>query len=423
MRIGALVPARLGSRRLARKNIRELGGKPMLCWTVDALLESGVFHDVTVSTESAEVIELVRSRYPADAVRTLLRPARLAADDASLDGVRAHYLENRPALDWCGLFMPTYPFRDPAKLREAQAAILSGHVWRVQTATAETAPIMDYYYPVFSDGKTEGETDGAGGPGDGAPDTRAATGVKRFFHEPNFHCRFLISTYLLSRRDAAEHLWNAYGLSPAERTYFVHADAREAVDVDTAEDFAEAEHVAAGLRRVPRPLEVFDAGSVAARGAVSDANGLPGSWRLVAPRGTDFAAFAAYLRALPSDPLAGDAKPVLVLQTARPHLNFLMLQDGCQRRPWIGPEAANWLRCPEAQRTGDMARLHGHFRHAAHVRVQREFGAANGRALGRTDAYGGFHGMDWSAVPMERVLRLEELERQGFLAPAHDWIG
>lgn len=50
-----LIPARGGSKRLPRKNILPLGGRPMLAWTVEAAAESGIFDRVLVSTEDAEI--------------------------------------------------------------------------------------------------------------------------------------------------------------------------------------------------------------------------------------------------------------------------------------------------------------------------------------------------------------------------------
>ena len=57
----AVIPARGGSRRVPGKNIRPLGGRPALAYTIDAALESGVFDRVVVSTDSPEVATVARS--------------------------------------------------------------------------------------------------------------------------------------------------------------------------------------------------------------------------------------------------------------------------------------------------------------------------------------------------------------------------
>ena len=103
MKIGALVPARLGSKRLKKKNIKMLEGRPLICWTLDVLLDSEVFSDITVSTESDEVTDVVRQFYSEQDVGILKRPEALAGDDALLTEVRRHYLDHRPQMEWSGL--------------------------------------------------------------------------------------------------------------------------------------------------------------------------------------------------------------------------------------------------------------------------------------------------------------------------------
>ncbi len=56
----AIVLARSGSKRLPRKNILQLGGKPMLAWTVEAAVQSGCFQRVLVSTDDQEIAEVGR---------------------------------------------------------------------------------------------------------------------------------------------------------------------------------------------------------------------------------------------------------------------------------------------------------------------------------------------------------------------------
>jgi len=56
----AVIPARAGSKRLPKKNIISLAGKPMIAWTIEAALISGIFEDVLVSTDSEEIAALGR---------------------------------------------------------------------------------------------------------------------------------------------------------------------------------------------------------------------------------------------------------------------------------------------------------------------------------------------------------------------------
>ena len=55
MRRIALIPARGRSKRLPRKNVLEFLGEPMIAWTIEAAIESGVFEQVVVSTEDDEI--------------------------------------------------------------------------------------------------------------------------------------------------------------------------------------------------------------------------------------------------------------------------------------------------------------------------------------------------------------------------------
>ena len=73
----ALIPARQGSKRVPGKNIRPLGGHPVIAYTIAAALESGVFETVIVSTDSEETAAIARG-YGAEV--PFLRPPRFAGD-------------------------------------------------------------------------------------------------------------------------------------------------------------------------------------------------------------------------------------------------------------------------------------------------------------------------------------------------------
>lgn len=82
----AIIPARGGSQRIPRKNVREFMGRPMLAWAIGAAQESGVFSRVYVSTEDAEIAE-VAQRYGA---RVIARPKELAQAEVGTQEVMAH---------------------------------------------------------------------------------------------------------------------------------------------------------------------------------------------------------------------------------------------------------------------------------------------------------------------------------------------
>lgn len=57
----AIIPARGGSKRIEKKNIIDFHGKPMIAWTIEAALETGLFDDVVVSTDDAEIAEVSKT--------------------------------------------------------------------------------------------------------------------------------------------------------------------------------------------------------------------------------------------------------------------------------------------------------------------------------------------------------------------------
>jgi N-acylneuraminate cytidylyltransferase len=85
-----VVPARGGSKRIPRKNIRPLGGRPLIAWTVDTCLESGLFDTVIVSTDDPEIADLATSL---GASVPFLRPAELSDDHTPLAPVIVHVIE------------------------------------------------------------------------------------------------------------------------------------------------------------------------------------------------------------------------------------------------------------------------------------------------------------------------------------------
>ncbi|WP_232502826.1 cytidylyltransferase domain-containing protein [Solidesulfovibrio magneticus] len=311
MRIGALVPARMGSKRLPGKNIIELGGVPLVCRTLDILLQSGVFADVTVSTESPVVAELVRSRYPAGEVAVLPRPESLAGDDAPLHLVAEHYAENRPDLQWLGLFMPTFPFRTADRLREAAAAIHTGHALRVQAVRPEQHWDRDYFYP-------------------------AAGGFAPVFAGfPNL-LRFSSTSYMLWRRETPRFQAMYMGYRLGEREYRLDVGLAETLDIDDAADLALARRILAGARYGLTPATTTAVGP----------------YFVQTPAGADVAAF---LRWLGPELLADPASPPLLLQKPRPPLFTARLVSDLPELHFLNPEAKDHTWSPRYIQTANTA--------------------------------------------------------------------
>ncbi|NEP42096.1 MAG: acylneuraminate cytidylyltransferase family protein, partial [Okeania sp. SIO2H7] len=89
-----IIPARGGSKRLPRKNIAVLAGKPLLAYAIEAAIESNVFEQVCVSSEDEEILEIA-SVYGADL--PLRRPQELSTDRSQVKQVCTYLLEELTA--------------------------------------------------------------------------------------------------------------------------------------------------------------------------------------------------------------------------------------------------------------------------------------------------------------------------------------
>ena len=119
MRILALIPARGGSKRLPGKNIRVLGEKPLIIWSVDVAKAISGICDILVSTDDPAIAAVCLE---ASALVPWLRPAELANDTASSVDVALHALDWYEAVkgevDGILLLQPTSPFRTSETVRK-----------------------------------------------------------------------------------------------------------------------------------------------------------------------------------------------------------------------------------------------------------------------------------------------------------------
>ena len=108
----AIIPARSGSKGLKDKNIKELNGKPLMAYTIEAALESKQFETVMVSTDSEEYAKIAR-KYGAEV--PFLRSEKTSSDEAGSWDVILEVLENYAELgkmyDTVCLLQPTSPLR------------------------------------------------------------------------------------------------------------------------------------------------------------------------------------------------------------------------------------------------------------------------------------------------------------------------
>ncbi|MCR5149594.1 MAG: acylneuraminate cytidylyltransferase family protein [Clostridiales bacterium] len=116
----AIIPARSGSKGIKDKNIKDLCGKPLMAYTVEAALESGCFEEVMVSTDSEKYAGIAR-QYGASV--PFLRSSETASDTASswdmIDEVLAKHKKRNRFFDTFCLLQPTSPLRTSGDIKEA----------------------------------------------------------------------------------------------------------------------------------------------------------------------------------------------------------------------------------------------------------------------------------------------------------------
>ena len=120
----AIITARGGSKRIPRKNVKLFCGKPIITYSIEAALQSGLFEEVMVSTEDEEIAQIARK---AGAHVPFMRSSESAGDYASTDDVLlevlAAYKERGKDFDsFCCLY-PTAPFVTAEKLKTAMGLL------------------------------------------------------------------------------------------------------------------------------------------------------------------------------------------------------------------------------------------------------------------------------------------------------------
>ncbi|MCB0678475.1 MAG: acylneuraminate cytidylyltransferase family protein, partial [Saprospiraceae bacterium] len=135
-RIVGIVPARGGSKSIPRKNVKLLGGIPLIAYSIEAGLRSKYLDRVIVSTDDPEIAAVAREW---GAEVPFMRPAELAGDLATDLPVFEHALrwleEEGYRCDAVVQLRPTSPFRPPACVDEAVEVLLSGNADSVRGIT------------------------------------------------------------------------------------------------------------------------------------------------------------------------------------------------------------------------------------------------------------------------------------------------
>lgn len=139
----ALIPARGGSKRIPRKNIKDFCGKPIIAYSIEAALESGCFDKVVVSTDDEEIAVVAKEH---GAEIPFLRPEEISNDFATTKDVINHFLyylkENGFDYDYLCTIYATAPLLQEKYLVEGYNKLKNSDVVNVFSCTTMPFPIQ-----------------------------------------------------------------------------------------------------------------------------------------------------------------------------------------------------------------------------------------------------------------------------------------
>lgn len=139
----AVIPARGGSKRIPRKNIKEFCGKPMIAWSIETAIGSGVFDRVIVSTDDDEIARVAKE-FGAEV--PFLRPRELATDFVGTTEVIGHAakwaIDRSCKLSAVCCIYATAPFIQVEDIRRAWTEFSTGKWEYIFAATDFPAPIF-----------------------------------------------------------------------------------------------------------------------------------------------------------------------------------------------------------------------------------------------------------------------------------------
>ena len=138
----AIIPARGGSKRIPRKNIREFLGKPVIAYAIGAANRSGLFDHILVSTDDPDIAEVANS---CGAMTPFPRPSELGGDQVSTDAVLIHAVEEAKRLygkvEHACCIYPVNPLL-------SEAALLAGLHLLVEHRAPSSFPVVRYDFPI-----------------------------------------------------------------------------------------------------------------------------------------------------------------------------------------------------------------------------------------------------------------------------------
>jgi len=166
MKAIAIITARGGSKRIPRKNIKEFCGKPILAYSIEAALKSGIFDTVMVSTDDFEIAGIARE-YGAEV--PFFRGEETSGDYATTNDVLLEVLEEYrwrgSSFELAGCIYPTAPFVTADKLKAAAESLLTSDADTLIPVTAFSYPLqralliregrLVFEYPQYLDSRSQ----------------------------------------------------------------------------------------------------------------------------------------------------------------------------------------------------------------------------------------------------------------------------
>ena len=121
----AIITARGGSKRIPQKNIKEFCGKPIIAYSIEAAINSGIFDEVMVSTDSMEIAKIA-IKYGAKVpfMRSEANSSDYATSSDVLAEVIDEYRKRGREFDYMACLYPTAPFITPEKLKNAMEMLI-----------------------------------------------------------------------------------------------------------------------------------------------------------------------------------------------------------------------------------------------------------------------------------------------------------
>ncbi len=221
-----VIPARGGSKRVPRKNVRLFTGLPMIAHSIRAAIASGCFGRIVVSTDDAEIAAIAREH---GAETPFVRDAQLA-DDATgtaevvIDAIRRLGAQN---IEFTCCLYPTAPMVDPADLSAARTKLADSRAHSL-------VPVVEFDYPPLRAFRLDAD----GGLAFHWPQyalTRSQD-VPRLMHDAGAFYWLRTSTFVASGKIVGDDCL----AFPVDRLRYV--------DIDTDEDFRLAEALATAFR-------------------------------------------------------------------------------------------------------------------------------------------------------------------------------